>query len=469
MAEPVLVRRVVDTDEVLDGLRSVAEALGIEACLVGGFVRDRLLGRGASKDIDVLVVGEGAPELLGGLATRFGWSRPQKFERFGTVQVRGHGFIVEAVRARRERYDPDSRKPDVEPGTLEEDILRRDFTVNALAQDFCGRVLDVTGRGLDDLRAGVLRTPLDPSDTFDEDPLRMFRGARFVAQLGFRLAGGLLEAMRAQAHRARPPTVSVERIHDELARLLTSDHPRAGMEALRHGGLLAQVLPELEAMIGVEQSGYHCYDVFDHTMHALDHSPPDRVTRLAVLLHDVGKPGTHAVAPDGRHTFHEHPQVGAEMAVAILTRLRFSGDEIRDVAELVRLHLRPIQYHPDTHSDAAVRRLIRAAGPLRERMLDVARADTLASSYPGTAEIDELATRMERLDHEGGYSTMRPPLDGGAIMRIAGRGPGRWVGRVQHALTEAVLEGEIPPGDADAAEAWLRAHRELTAQSRWPA
>lgn len=465
MAELRVVRPAVDTGEVLDGLRTAAAELGVEAYLVGGFVRDRLLGRGVSKDIDLLVVGDGAVDLLGRLAGRFGWSRPQQFERFGTVQVRGDGFIVEAVRARRERYDPESRKPAVEPGTLEEDIRRRDFTVNALAQDFEGRVLDVTGRGLADLHAGVLRTPLDPADTFDEDPLRMFRGARFVAQLGFGLAAGVLEAMREQAPRAR--ILSAERVRDELTRLLTSPHPRAGMEVLRQGGLLAQVLPDLEAMAGVEQSGFHCYDVFDHTMHALDVAVPqeDLVTRLAVLLHDVGKPPTHAIAEDGRHTFHDHPQVGAEMAERILTELRFSGDQIRDVATLVRLHLRPIQYQHDTHGDAAVRRLIRAAGPLRERLLEVARADTRASSYPGTAEIDELAERMERLDRDGGVSRMGPPLDGGTIMRLGGRGQGPWVGRVLHALTEAVLEGEIPPGDADAAEAWLRDHPELLEES----
>ncbi|TMD03876.1 MAG: CCA tRNA nucleotidyltransferase [Chloroflexi bacterium] len=310
VAEPTVVRRRVDTEEVLDALRTAAAALGVEAYLVGGFVRDRLLGRGISKDIDALVVGDGAVELLARVARGFGWSRPQQFERFGTVQIRGDDFVVEAVRARRERYNPDSRKPDVEPGTLEEDIWRRDFTVNALAQDFQGRVLDLTGRGVDDLLAGVLRTPLDPADTFDEDPLRMFRGARFVAQLHFRLAPGVVEAMRAQAHLARPPKISVERIRDELARLLTSPHPRDGVQVLHDGGLLTESLPEVEAMIGVEQSGWHCYDVYDHTLHALDRTPTDDlITRLAVLLHDVGKPPTHAVAEDGRHTFHDHPHV----------------------------------------------------------------------------------------------------------------------------------------------------------------
>lgn len=463
MTEVRPARRAPDSDDLLETLGDVAAGLGVEAYLVGGFVRDRLLGRPLGKDIDLLTVGagDGAVALLAGLARSFGWSRPQQFERFGTVQVRGDGFIVEAVRARRERYDPESRKPHVEPGTLEEDIWRRDFTVNALAQDFHGGVIDLTGRGLADLHAGVLRTPLDPAETFGEDPLRMFRGARFVAQLGFRLAAGVVEAMRAQAARARPPTVSVERIHDELVRLLTSEHARAGMEVLLEGGLLAEILPELEAMVGVEQSGYHCYDVYDHTMHAVDHSPRELVTRLAVLLHDVGKPPTHAVAEDGRHTFHDHPSVGAEMATGILERLRFSGDEVRDVATLVRLHLRPIQYRAETHGDAAVRRLIRDAGPLRKQMLDVARADTLASSYPDTAEIDELAERMERLDRDGGFSRPVAPLDGHTLMHIAGRPGGPWLGRVIRALEEAMLDGEFAPGDAAAAEAWLRAHPEL--------
>ncbi|HEX3604445.1 MAG TPA: HD domain-containing protein [Candidatus Dormibacteraeota bacterium] len=458
MTELRVVRRAPEVEEVVDALGEAARALGIEAYLVGGFVRDRLLGS-PGRDIDTVVVGEGAQELLRSLSSRFGWGRPVLLERFGTLHVRGDGYVVESVRARRERYDPQSRKPDVEPGTLEEDVWRRDFTVNTLCQEFGGRVLDITGQGLDDLAAGVLRTPLDPSDTFDEDPLRMFRGARFVAQLGFRLAPGVLEAMREQADRAG--ILSTERIHDELIRLLTSAHARAGMEVLRESGLLTRVLPEVVAMIGVEQSGYHCYDVYDHTLHALDLAPRDPVTRLAVLLHDVGKPPTHAVADDGRHTFHDHPQVGAEMAEKILTRLRFSGEEIRDVCELVRLHLRPIQYTHDSYGDAAVRRLIRAAGPLRGRLLDVARADTLASSYPGTAEIDELAGRMDRLDQDGGISRRSAPLDGRTIMRLAGRGSGPWVGRVLDALTEAMMEGEIPVGDAAAAEAWLGAHPEL--------
>jgi poly(A) polymerase len=449
-------------DDLLAAIHDSAARLHVEAYLVGGFVRDRLLGN-EGKDIDLLVVGEGAVDLLGAVAGQFRWAPPQVFERFGTAQVRGDGFVVEAVRARAERYDPASRKPEVTAGTLEEDVWRRDFTVNTLCQTLDGEVLDITGRGLDDLRAAVLRTPLDARDTFSEDPLRMYRAARFVAQLGFTLGEGVLDAMREVAPRAA--ILSVERVSEELRRLLTSAHPRAGLEVLRQSGLMQVHLAELLEMVGVEQSGYHVYDVYDHTMHALEHAPRDLLTRVAVLMHDVGKPRTHAVAPDGRHTFHDHPDVGARIAENVLQRLRFGNAEIDAVCSLVRMHLRPIQYDPRTFSDAAVRRLMRDAGELRGRLLDVARADTRASAFPDTAGIDDLEQRMARLDAEsGGAATpFESPLDGDEIMAMAGgqRRPGPWVGAAKRALSDAVVEGEVPPGDREAARRWLSAHPEL--------
>jgi poly(A) polymerase len=384
------------------------------------------------------------------------------FERFGTGQVRGDGFVVEAVGARAERYDPSSRKPDVTPGTLDEDIWRRDFTVNALCQTFDGAVLDRTGQGIADLYAGILRTPLDARETFSEDPLRMYRAARFVAQLGFRLADGVLDAMREMAPRAE--ILSVERVSEELRRLLISPNPRAGLQVLRDSGLMAVHLPELLEMVGVEQSGYHVYDVYDHTMVALELAPPDLLTRVAVLLHDVAKPRTHAIADDGRHTFHDHPELGSLMARTILERLRFSNAEIDAVASLVKLHLRPIQYDARTFGDSAVRRIMRDAGDLRATLLDVARADTRASAFPDTRGIDELEERMGRLEAESGLGAVQytSPLDGEEIMAMAGgRPPGRWVGDAKQALSDAVVEGEIPPGDAEAARRWLGAHPEL--------
>jgi poly(A) polymerase len=449
----------LEDDLLIEAIAEAASAAGVETYLVGGFVRDRLLGR-EGKDIDLLAVGDDGTAVLAGLARRFHWSPPQRFDRFGTGQVRGDGFVVEVVRARAESYDPASRKPEVRPGTLEEDVWRRDFTVNALCQTLNGHVLDITGRGLDDLRHGILRTPLDPEQTFSEDPLRMFRAARFAAQLGFSTAPGLTEAMRRMAPRSE--ILSAERVAEELRRLLLSEHPRAGLELLRDGGLLAVWLPELEAMVGVEQGGFHIYDVFDHTAHTVATVPPDLVIRLAALLHDVGKPPTHAVDAHGKHMFYDHPQVGAEMATALLSRLRFSNDEIAAVALLVRHHLRPIQYRPHEWSDAAVRRLVRDIGDQRGRLLDLARGDTRASSFPDTIAIDELEQRMRQLDEGGAVSQLHAPLDGNEILRIAGgRTPGPWVGRVSRALEEAVLEGDIPPADADAARSWLDGHRHL--------
>ena len=446
-------------EDVLEAIEASAGFLGIETYLVGGFVRDRLLGGPPSKDIDLVTVDIDPMPLLAAVASGFGWHPPERFERFGTAQIRGPGYVVEGVRARAERYDPESRNPDVRPGTLEEDVMRRDFTVNALCQTLDGRVLDITGQGIADLRTGTLRTPLDPALTFAEDPLRMYRAARFVAQLGFALAPGTIEAMRAHAERSA--ILSVERISDELRRLLVSRHAGAGINVLREAGLLEYVLPELIAAIGVEQGGFHTYDVFDHTLAAVDAAPSDLVTRTAALLHDIGKPSTHALAAGGKHTFYDHAQVGAEMARDILTRWRFSNDEISAVSRLVRLHLRPIQYEREAFSDKAVRRLIVDAGELREALLALARADTTASAYPTLAGLDELEERMNRLDEGGAVSAMRDPLTGDQLMVLAGRGPGPWVGRAKEAIRDAVVDGTIAPGDSDGARAWLDAHREL--------
>lgn len=446
--------------EVLATIRESAQRNDVEAYLVGGFVRDRLIGR-EGKDIDLLVVGEGAVPLLAGVARAFDWPPPQVFEHFGTAQVRGDGFVIEAVRARAERYDPSSRKPSVMPGTLDEDVWRRDFTVNALCQTLDGELLDRTGRGLSDLAAGVLRTPLDARDTFSEDPLRMYRAARFVAQLGFDLADGVLDAMRDMAPRAA--ILSVERVTEELRRLLISAHPRRGMEVLRDSGLAAVHLPELLEMVGVEQSGYHIYDVWTHTLVALDLAPRDELVRIAVLFHDLGKPRTHAVAEDGRHTFYDHPEVGAQMARQVMERLRFSNAEIAAVVELVRHHLRPIQYDPASFGDSAVRRMMRDVGELRGPLLEVARADTRASAFPETVGIDDLEERMGRLEAASGdaRSAFESPLDGEALMAMAGRGPGPWVGAAKRALSDAVVEGAVPPGDAEAARRWLAEHPEV--------
>ena len=230
---------------------------------------------------------------------------------------------------------------------------------------------------------------------------------------------------------------------------------------LRRTGLLEVSMPELLPMVGVEQGGWHLYDVWEHSLRAVELAPRDLVTRLACLFHDSGKPQTQAVATDGRHTFHDHPRAGAAISATVMSRLRFSNEEIEQVGALVLHHMWPIQYRPDEVGDSAVRRFIRTMGELRPRILDVARADTRASAYPDLEAIDELERRAADLDAGSQLSRLRPPLDGRELMERTGRGPGPWVGRVQRALLDAILEGEIPADDPGAARGWLAGHPDL--------
>lgn len=443
----------VEEGELLRLLKQAASEVGARAWIVGGYVRDRLLGR-HQPDLDIVVEDGRALELAERFARLAGAGAPVIFERFGTAQVALHGHQVEFVSARAESYLSESRKPDVRPATLEEDLRRRDFTVNTLLMDFDGKIHDRLGHGRADLASGVLRTPADPMQTFSDDPLRMLRGIRFAAQLGFELAPDLLPAMRDMRDRLAPPVVSAERVSDELRKMLTSERPQVAIELLDSGGLLEVVLPELAACKGVQQGGYHTHDVYGHTLLAVSMTPPDPVVRFAALLHDVGKPRT--AAPDG--SFVGHEVVGAEMAKAVLERLRFAQKEIEAVVTLIRLHLRPVYYGPEW-SDGAVRRLAREAGPHLDRLLALARADLRASAYPHPEKIDELQARLERVLAER-PSRMAAPVDGEDIMRIRGIPPGPEVGRIKDRLNELVIDGVIPP-TREAVMAYLEAHPEL--------
>jgi poly(A) polymerase len=375
------------------------------------------------------------------------------FPRFGTAQVTLGPRRVEFATARRESYAEDSRKPLIEPATLEEDLRRRDFTVNAMVMDTDGRILDPLG-GREDLARRLLRTPGDPDRTFADDPLRMLRAVRFAAQLDFTLDPALLPAMRRMAERARPPVLSVERVQEELRKLLLTDRPRLGLELMAEGGLMAVLLPELEACRGVAQGGWHRDDVFGHTLDAVEHTARDLRLRLAALFHDIGKPPT---AGPGL-TFHGHDRAGAEMTAAAMERLRFPHALIQDVVRLVRMHMRPIQYRSDWGA-GAVRRLARDGGELIGPLLDLARADVAASAYPGTDEIEELAGRLREAEQET-PSRLRIPIDGRDIMDVLGIGPGPAVGRAKSRLEELVLDGLIDP-DRSALLAHLREHPEL--------
>ena len=440
----------VDERRLLGLLKRAAEEQQARAWVVGGYVRDHLIGR-SQPDLDVVVEAGGAERLAERFAELAGAAPPIVFERYGTAQVTLPGHLVEFVSARSESYAPDSRKPDVRPATLEQDLRRRDFTVNTLLMDFDGTIHDRLGNGRADLEAGILRTPADPLQTFNDDPLRMLRAVRFAAQLGFKPAPDLLPAMRRLSGRLKSPVVSVERTSEELRKMLVSERPRLALELLDAGGLLEVVLPELAACKGVQQGGYHTHDVYGHTLLAVGLTPPDLVLRLAAVFHDVGKPAT--ATPDG--AFIGHEEVGAAMARTALERLRFSQKEIDAVVTLVRLHLRPVFYVSEW-SDGAVRRLARDAGPQLERLMALARADIGASAYPEREKLDELAARLAAVMSER-PTRLAPPIDGEDIMRVLGIPPGPAVGKIKERLGELIMDGELEPS-REAVLAYLESH-----------
>jgi poly(A) polymerase len=443
----------VDDRQLLALLKRAAGDLSVKAWVVGGYVRDHLLGR-THAEIDVVVEEGRASELAGRFAQLAGAGPPVTFERYGTAQVTLPGRLVEFVTARSESYPPDSRKPHVRPATIEEDLRRRDFTVNTLLMDFDGTIHDRLGGARADLEARILRTPADPLQTFNDDPLRMLRAVRFAAQLGFHLAPDLLPAMRRLGGRLVAPVISIERITDELRKMFDSERPRLALELLDSAGLLEVVLPELAACKGVEQSGYHTHDVYGHTLLAVGLTPPDLVVRLAAVFHDVGKPAT--ATPEG--TFTGHEEVGAGMARKALERLRFPQREIDAVVTLVRLHLRPVYYRSEW-SDGAVRRLARDAGAQIERLMALARADIGASAYPEPEKLDELAARLAVVLSEQ-PTRLAPPVDGEDIMRVRGIPPGPAVGQIKERLGELIMDGEIEPS-REAVLAYLESHPEL--------
>ena len=442
----------VGDEELLRLLRQAASDLGTKAWVVGGYVRDKLLGR-PHPNPDIVVENGDALRLAERFAQLAGAAPPITFERYGTAQVTLPGHLVEFVTARAESYAPESRKPDVRPATLDEDLRRRDFTINTLLMDLDGNLHDRLG-GRKDLDARILRTPTDPLRTFADDPLRMLRAIRFASELGFELAPEMVPAMREMRNRLAPPVISVERIAGELRRMLTSDRPRLAIELLDAGGLLELILPAVAACKGVAQTGFHTHDVYGHTLLTLEKVPADLVLRLAALFHDAGKPST--ATADG--AFPGHELVGAQIARSALEELRFSQREIEPVVELIRLHLRPVYYRSEW-TDGAVRRLARDAGEQVGRLMALASADVAASAYPEPEKVDELQSRLDAVLSET-PSRLAPLLTGEDVMRGRGIGPGREVGRIKQRLEELVIDGEIPP-TREAALEYLAKHPDL--------
>ncbi len=429
-------------------LREAFRARGRQLWLVGGALRDRLLGID-SKDIDYAT--DALPDEIEAIVRGLGGRVSAVGKRFGTIGALVEGEWVEITTFRGESYADGSRWPEVTFGrTIEEDLARRDFTITAFAENaHTGEWLDLFG-GLADLRAGIIRAVGEPAARFREDPLRILRGVRFVSQLGFRLDPATASGMRATAHLIT--TLSQERITGELDRLLQGKAPAAGLEALREVGALPFALPELAGMPGCEQNRFHRFDVWGHslaTVEAIAVTPETlRLRRWAALLHDLGKPAVRHRKPNGEWGFYRHDVVGAELAEALLERLRFGRHEARIVVLLVRRHMD----RPDPADARAVRRFMnRLAGHWAD-LLALKRADNASHTYDDTAYHDALEAACRRAQLEEAEAIRaESPLDGAELMRLFDRPPGPWVGVIKRQLGAMVLDGELAPDDKAAA------------------
>ena len=460
VAKAVEQLRLVTSDEPIAGISRAFQAAGHELALVGGPVRDAFLGR-ALNDLDFTTSArpEEIEKIIAPLATAV-WDVGRAF---GTIAAQCGDMTVEITTYRADTYDGASRKPEVEFGdTLEGDLFRRDFTMNAMALTLPELVLVDPCEGLKDLLAGVLRTPIAAEESFRDDPLRMMRAARFTSQLGVSVHPDTREAMVALAPRLAE--ISAERVRDELVRTLSTDNPRAGIELLVDTGLAEVALPELPALRLESDEHAHHKDVYEHTLTVLEQAideehrrfpgqPADLVVRLASLLHDIGKPATRRFEAGGVVTFYHHDVVGAKLAKKRLRELRFDNDTIGAVAKLIELHLRFFGYSEQAWSDSAVRRYVRDAGDQLERLHILVRADVTTRNKRKADRLsfayDDLEARIAELAELEELQSIRPDLDGEEIMAILGVTPGRVVGEAYAYLLEVRLdEGEIGKEEA---------------------
>ncbi len=438
---------------VLDQVRPLAEAFTAAdrpLYLVGGVVRDLLLGRDRPAGADIDLCTPALPAEIKQIVSPLAEAVWTQGERFGTIGLRHRGQDYEITTFRSEAYEPDSRKPEVAFGdTIEVDLSRRDFTVNAMALALPEPVLVDPHNGAADLAAGVLRTPLAAEVSFTDDPLRMLRAARFIAGYGLEATPDLVEAVRANAHRLE--IVSAERVRDELDKLLVTPDPSAGLWFVVDTGLADHFLPELPAMRLEQDPVHHHKDVLAHTIAVVAKTRPERLVRLAALLHDVGKPRTRSFG-DGGVTFHHHEVVGARMARDRMKALRYSNDDVDAVRQLVYLHLRFHTYKMGW-SDSAVRRFVRDAGDHLEELIDLTRSDCTTRNKRKAATLarrmDELEERIAALAAQEALDALRPDLDGAQVMAHLGVGPGRHVGEALAFLLEARIE-EGPLGEDEA-------------------
>lgn len=463
----------MDFKENLNGnpvFRVVAESatnLGLKAYVVGGYVRNLLLGH-SSKDIDFVCVGSGI-RLAEEVSRAFDGAHVTVFQNFGTAMIRHGDTQLEFVGARRESYRENSRKPVVEDGSLEDDQNRRDFTINAMAislnNEDWGTLIDPFA-GQNDLKSKLIRTPLSPDVTFSDDPLRMMRAIRFAAQLNFDIEADAFESILRNAHRLK--IISMERITEELNKIILTPKPSYGFKLLFHSKLLHQFFPEMALLQGVEYVGGNAHkDNFYHTLQVLDNVckvSDDLWLRWAAILHDIAKPATKRYDPKQGFTFHGHEDKGARMTPGIFRRLKLPmGENMTFVQKLVRLHLRPISLAYEV-TDSAIRRLLFEAGDDIDALMMLCRADITSKNVEKVnrflKNFDQVEQRMKEVEEKDHIRNFQPPVTGEDIMKELGIGPGKLIGVIKEGIKDAILEGEISNNREEAWELMLKIAKE---------
>jgi poly(A) polymerase len=464
-AGELAIRSLIERAPLASSLAQAYKAAGYKLALVGGPVRDAILGR-LGNDLDFTTDAKPleSKKILSGWAENV-WDTGIEF---GTVAGKRGDTTVEVTTYRSDKYDPDSRKPEVEFGeSINGDLSRRDFTVNAMALELTGEkpeFIDIFN-GLADLTAKILRTPVSPEQSFSDDPLRMMRAARFASQLNFEVAPDALKAMHNMADRIN--IISAERVRDEFIKLIMSDRPRQGIAILVATGIADLVLPEIPKLKLEIDEHHHHKDVYEHSLTVLEQAialeerlgGKNLVIRIASLLHDIGKPKTRALIPGGGVSFHHHEVVGARLAKERLKKLRFDNETIDQVEQLIALHLRFHGYGDGEWTDSAVRRYVRDAGDLLTHLHVLTRADCTTRNQRKAAKLaatyDELEARIERLAAEEELAAIRPDLDGAEVMKLLNLKPSRDVGLALDFLMELRLE-QGPLGKERATEELLK-------------